>query len=50
MMCDHCKRKYDEDEEEFYECETCGYTICEKCKKRQGIKCKKCEEGRLKRI
>lgn len=47
MMCDSCKRKYKEDEEDFYECDTCDYYICEKCMKKQGKRCKKCGEGRL---
>lgn len=49
MMCDNCKRKFNEEEEEFYECNNCEYTICEKCMKKQGKRCKKCDEGRLSR-
>lgn len=52
MMCDQCKRKEDirkEDEKEYYECNICGYLICEDCCRRQSKRCRKCETGRMHR-
>jgi hypothetical protein len=49
MMCDNCKRKFDDEEEVFYECSSCEYHICESCMKKKGKRCTKCSEGRLSR-
>jgi hypothetical protein len=46
MICENCKNRFNQ-EQDIYSCENCPYTICEKCMKKQGKKCRKCENGRL---
>ena len=48
MICENCKNKLHQ-EEDNYSCEDCNYIICEKCMKKQGKKCRKCDTGRLSR-